>query len=98
MLIIIRSILLAALLFGAAVLSLPSAWAGSCCGGGNGVTLLLPKYYQGMVDVSFDLEKYNGFWDQHGRYKADPAGSDLRQYRMNVGYAQRLSPRWQTSI
>jgi hypothetical protein len=50
------------------------------------------------VDFSVDMEKYDGFWDEHGTYTADPSGSDLRQYRMNVGYAQRLAPRWQTSI
>ena len=51
-----------------------------------------------MVDVSFDLEKYNGYWDQQGVHRADPAGSDLRQYRLNLGYGQRFSPRWQASI
>lgn len=94
----IAAILCAALFTGAACFFTTSAWAGSCCGGGGGVTLLLPKFYQEMVDVSFDMEKYDGFWDQHGKYTPDPAGSDLRQYRMNVGYAQRLASRWQASV
>jgi len=95
-------ILCAALLLGAASL-LPSlspsiSWAGSCCGGGGGASLVLPKFYQAMADVSFDLERYNGFWNQNGKYTSDPAGSSLRQYRWNRGYAQRLSPKWQASI
>jgi hypothetical protein len=98
MMIVMRSILLAALLGGAAVLFPLSAYAGSCCGGGGGAALVLPKFYQSMVDVSFDYEKYDGFWDQTGKYTLDPPGSDLRQYRLNMGYAQRFSPRWQASI
>ena len=94
-----RSLLLCAALFTGAACFLPlSAWAGSCCGGGGGSTLVLPKFYQSMLDVSFDLEKYDGFWDQHGKYTRDPEGSDLRQYRLNIGYARRFSPRWQASV
>jgi hypothetical protein len=51
-----------------------------------------------MVDVSVDMEKYNGFWDQRGIHTLDPSGSDLRQYRLNLGYARRLASRWQASI
>jgi hypothetical protein len=51
-----------------------------------------------MVDVSFDFEKYNGYWDQRGVHRADPAGSDLQQYRLSLGYGQRFSPRWQASV
>jgi len=88
----------AALLWGAACLFSPSAWAGSCCGGGGGAGLLLPKFSQAMIDFSFDFEKYDGFWNQEGKYTPDPAGSDLRQYRLNTGYARRLSKKWQTSV
>lgn len=95
---ITQSLILVALLFGAACLFPSLSLAGSCCGGGGGGTLVLPKTYQGMADVSFDLEKYEGFWNQDGKYTRDPAGSDLRQYRINVGAAKRLSPKWQTSI
>jgi len=93
----INTLFCAALLMGAAFLFPIAAWAGSCCGGGGGSSLLLPKFYQGMVDLSFDLEKYDGFWNQNEKYTPDPAGSDLRQYRMNIGYARRLAPRWQAS-
>jgi len=88
----------AALFAGAAFLFAPQAWAGSCCGGGGGATLLLPKFYQDMVDVSFDMEQYDGFWNQDGKYTSDPPGSDIRQYRLNIGAARRLASRWQTSI
>jgi hypothetical protein len=94
----ILTIVCAALVTGAACLIALPALAGSCCGGGGGTALILPKYYQSMVDVSFDLEKYEGFWNQEGVYTHDPAGSDLRQERLNVGFALRFSPRWQASI
>jgi len=90
--------MIAALCTGAAILSPFTVWAGSCCGGGGGTALLLPTYYQGMIDVSFDFEKYHRYWDPEGRVTSDPPNSDLRQYRLNFGYAKRLSQRWQTSI
>ena len=66
--------LIAAFLGGTAILyPLPSA-AGSCCGGGGGASLLLPRIYQGMIDVSVDSELYNGYWDLNGKVKPDPPG------------------------
>lgn len=91
-------ILCAALLLGAAFPFSQPALAGSCCGGGGGATLVLPKFYQAMADVSFDMEKYDGFWNQDGKYTPDPPGSDLRQYRLNAGYARRFSTSWQASV
>lgn len=93
-----RTHFLAALFAGAVFLSPLSAWAGSCCGGGLATSLILPKFYSSMVDVSVDVEKYNGYWDHQGIHRADPAGSDLQQYRLNMGYGQRFSPRWQASV
>ena len=87
----------AALILGAALLFPLSARAGSCCGGGSGTALLLPSYYTSMIDMSVDVEKYNGLWNTRGEYIAQP-GYHLWQYRLNLGLAQRLSPRWQTSI
>ncbi|MHB8845253.1 MAG: hypothetical protein ACYC7L_10980 [Nitrospirota bacterium] len=95
---IVTILLSVALLAGAALLAPLPAQAGSCCGGGGGASLVLPSFYQSMIDVSVDFEKYRGFWNQDGRYTPDPPGSDLRQYRMNVGYARRLDQRWQASI
>lgn len=94
----IRSFLTATLFLGAAVLSPPPAWSGSCCGGSGGSNLVLPKIYNAQVDVSFDWEHYDGFWDQNERYVQDPPGSDLDQYRLTAGYARRLAPRWQASV
>ncbi len=98
MLIFMRSLLLAALLVGAAVHSPLSAWAGSCCGGGAAAALVLPKSAQSMIDTSFELEKYDGYWSKDGTYYRDQEGTDLRQYRFNVGYALRLAKRWQASV
>ncbi len=90
--------LTAALLWGAALYFPHNASAGSCCGGGAAATLILPKYAQSMIDTSFDMEKYYGYWDQDGNYKSDQPGTDLRQYRLNLGYALRLAKRWQASV
>ncbi len=89
---------MAALLGGAALLPASAAWAGSCCGGGVATGLILPRYADSMVDLSFEFEKYDGFWNQNGTYTQDPPGSDLRQYRFNAGYAKRLGSRWQAGL
>ena len=81
-----------------ALFTTPSTFAASCCGGGNSSSLVLPKFGQKMLDVSFDIEDYKGFWNQHGDYIKDPKGADLNQYRLNLGYAQRLGDNWQGSI
>ena len=87
-----------AVLLGSAALAFYSPlYAASCCGGGSSGSLLLPKFSQAMVDVSVSAESYDGFWNQDGEWTADPQGSDLNQYRLNVGYAHRLAPRWQIS-
>ena len=89
------TVICAALIMGAACyLSLP-AFAGSCCGGGGGTVLVLPEMYQSMVDVSFDTEKYDGYWSPQGVYTYAPVGY---QYRLNTGYAHRFAQYWQASI
>ncbi len=94
----ILTLLWAALLWGAACLVPMPAFAGSCCGGSSGTALVVPKYARQLVDVSIDYEKYDGFWNRDGHYIPDPPGSDLKQYRLNLGFAQRLAPSWQASI
>lgn len=91
-------VLPAALLWGAALL-IPqgAAHAASCCGGGSASALVMPKIASGMLDVSFDYEKYNGYWNKDGKHIPDPPGSDLKQYRLNIGYAHRLADNWQIS-
>lgn len=88
----------AVLVMGTAFGFASSAWAASCCGGGSASSLVLPKFSQAMVDVSMDFENYDGFWKGDGSWSPDPAGSDLSQYRLNLGYAYRLAPRWQVSM
>lgn len=51
-----------------------------------------------MVDASLSIEKYDGFWNKGGKYIQDPPGSDLRQYRLSLGYAHRLAANWQASV
>lgn len=80
------------------LLSAPAIYAASCCGGGSGSTLVLPKYARYMADVSTEFEVYDGFWNGEGAYLKDPAGSDLRQHRLNLGVAARLAPRWQAGL
>lgn len=93
-----RSRLTVALLVGATGCYPANSWSASCCGGGSATSLIMPKFASAMLDVSFDAENYNGYWDAEGNYREDPAGSDLSQYRLNLGYAYRLGSRWQTSV
>lgn len=94
-----RPVLFIQVLFVSALLTLPStSFAASCCGGGNSSSLVLPKFGKKMVDVSFDYEDYQGSWNSDGDYIKDPAGSDLKQYRLNLGYAHRVNANWQASI
>jgi len=91
---------LAALTLAGSLLAGPgSAWAGSCCGGGSNTALFVPKYARAVADLSLDLEEYRGFWNQDGRHTADPPGSDLTQYRLNLGGAYRFFFNdWQVSL
>ncbi|WP_191965648.1 hypothetical protein [Oryzomonas sagensis] len=88
----------AALLAGGAAIVPRPSWAGSCCGGGSPTSLLVPKYARAVADLSLDMEIYDGFWNQDGRHTPDPPGSDLKQYRVNLGYAQRFFRDWQASV
>ncbi|MDH5677469.1 MAG: hypothetical protein OEZ55_09430 [Nitrospinota bacterium] len=89
---------LAVFVFAVLLLFAPSpALAGSCCGGGGGAALVLPKTGDWMMDLSFDMEVYDGYWNRDGKILPDPPGSDLRQYRLNLGYGKRIADRWQIS-
>jgi len=83
---------------GAAILCSQQIQAASCCGGGSASSLLLPKFFTHMFGASFNYEQYHGFWNQDGIHVYDPPGSDLKQFRLNLGYAYRLAPNWQTSV
>ena len=73
-----------------------TAHAASCCGGGSASSLVLPKFAEGMIDVSMDYEHYTGQWDNDGNWKSEPY--NLNQYRINMGYAHRLASNWQASV
>jgi hypothetical protein len=72
--------------------------AGSCCGGSSGGVCIIPKTARGIIDLSFNLERYNGFWNQEGIYTPDPPGSRISQYRLNLGVARRLWSSGQAAI
>ncbi len=72
--------------------------AASCCGGGSASSLVLPKLGGTVVHIAADYERYDGFWDGSGVWTPDPQGSELRQFRLNIGVAYRLAPRWQASL
>lgn len=92
-------VLAAAFFCGAAALFAPGvAWAASCCGGGSASALTLPKDSSSMYDTSLDIERYNGYWNSDKKYIADPPGSNMAQYRLNLGYARRLSDNWQAGV
>jgi len=93
-----KHIIAAALLVGAAPLSSVPAWGGSCCGGGSATSLTVPKYARAIADLSVEMEKYDGYWNQVREHVPDPPGSDLRQYRLNAGIGYRFARDWQTSL
>jgi hypothetical protein len=86
------------LVIGAALFLSPPLYAASCCGGGSASSLVLPKFFTQMFAGSFNFEQYDGFWNTDGIYTEDPPGSDLNQYRLNLGYGHRLAPNWQASV
>jgi hypothetical protein len=88
----------AALITGSAFPLPPEVHAGSCCGGGSTVSLIVPKYARAVADSSFDMEIYDGFWNINGTRTPDPPGSNLSQYRFNVGYAHRIATNWQAGL
>jgi hypothetical protein len=94
----VRLLLLAALLVGAASLWARPVGAASCCGGGSGAALSVPKYARAVADFAFDTEIYDGYWNQDGRHINDPSGSALRQYRLNLGAGYRFASDWQFGI
>jgi hypothetical protein len=88
----------AALVMGTAFAFSQTGYAASCCGGGSASSLVLPKFSKAMVDISIDVEQYDGFWNKERKYTEDPPDSKLSQYRLNLGYAHRLAGRWQASV
>lgn len=87
------------LLLGGILLALPGQGrAGSCCGGGGGATLIVPKAARTAVAFNTAWEKYDGYYDKAEVWHADPPGSDLRQYRAELGLARRLGPNWQGAV
>lgn len=89
---------MAAFLTGAAALFPCRSFAASCCGGGSVASLSVPKYATAIADFSFDMELYDGYWNQERKHVADPPGSDLKQYRLNMGVGYRFAKDWQTSV
>lgn len=75
-----------------------SSSAASCCGGSVAAPLILSKFQKQMVDLSYSMESYDGYWDQDGNVQKDPPQSELSQNRLQLGFAQRWSSRWQSSI
>jgi hypothetical protein len=94
----LSSYAIAALLVWAATLFPAYSFAASCCGGGSATSLIVPKYATAIADLSFDSELYDGYWNQNGKHVADPPGSDLKQYRLNMGLGYRLAKDWQASV
>lgn len=89
----------AATVVAAAFLAMPGdALAASCCGGGSASTLVLPKLGQSEYSVSVSREHYTGYWNKKGTWQGNPLSSDLNQYRLALGAAMRLAPRWQASV
>lgn len=91
-------LLAAATLVAAAFIAPSESLAASCCGGGSASTLVLPKLGQSEYSASLVKETYTGYWDDKETWRKNPPDSDLNQYRLTLGAAMRLAPRWQASI
>ncbi len=70
-------------------------WAASCCGGGSGGGVTLPKFMPAAMSLGLAEEDYQGFWNGQGEVIPDPPGSNLMQRRLNFGVGYRLSSNWQ---
>ncbi|MBF0351154.1 MAG: hypothetical protein HQM11_08975 [SAR324 cluster bacterium] len=90
--------ILLAILSLSGIVSHTKLWAASCCGGGSASALVMPKFSSAMLDISLDVEQYDGFWDRQGKWRSDPPDSGLRQFRLNTGAAYRLGDNWQTAM
>jgi len=75
--------------------TLQPAFAASCCGGGAGSGVILPKFNDAMWDLSVAHEAYEGYWTKDGDHQDDPANSDLLQQRLQFSYAHRIGEQWQ---
>lgn len=95
---LLSSYVMAAFLAGAAAFFPSDSLAASCCGGGSAASLAVPKYATAVADLSFDTELYDGYWNQNRKYVADPPGSVLNQYRLNMGVGYRFATDWQASV
>jgi hypothetical protein len=73
------------------------ARAASCCGGGGGGASVLPRGERALLDLAFDLERYDGYWDTGRIHKPDPPGSSLSQARLSLTGAVRLGGPWQAA-
>lgn len=72
--------------------------AASCCGGGAGASLILPKFATGSLMLSSEFENYSGFYTKESIYLQNPEKSLLYQTRINAAAAWRLLPFLQGSL
>lgn len=75
-----------------------AARAASCCGGAGGGAVAVPRDARFVVDLSAEHEAYSGLWDQGGRHRLDPPGSDPAQRRLGLGVGWRFAKDWQAGF
>lgn len=86
---------LAALMF--SFLLPATSQAASCCGGGAGTSVILPKFNELMVEATTAHEHYDGNWNPNGQYVEEVDGKDLNEYTTTISVAKRLNDNWQIS-
>ncbi len=74
-----------------------NALAASCCGGGAGTSVILPKFNELMFEVGGRYEQFNGNWNPDGQYQKDINGNDLTEFTTTFSVAKRLHDQWQFS-
>lgn len=81
-------------------LTLPSSTvlAASCCGGGAGTSVILPKFNDMMVEANSAYEQFDGNWNPDGHYVEEVDGQDLNELTTTISMAKRLHDHWQFSL
>ena len=74
-----------------------TALAASCCGGGAGTSVILPKFNELMFEVGSRYEHFDGSWSPDGYYQKEVDGKDLSEVTTTLSMAKRLHDQWQVS-
>lgn len=90
--------LLRAAFVGYVALQTSTTFAASCCGGGAGTSVILPKFNELMIEANSAYEQFDGNWNPNGQYVDEIDGQDLNELTTTLSIAKRLHDQWQFSV